>query len=383
MGPDNSDLVERYEAMVAAGDIESDSAQKRVVAHLNLLRNELENRSLAKKSSALGWLFARREHEHRLKGLYIHGSVGRGKTMLMDLFYQSLPNKSKKRVHFHEFMIDIHDRIYAWRQKSKRGEVKGEDPIAPVAADIAKEANILCFDEFQVNDIADAMIIGRLFSCLFNHRVIVIATSNTTPENLYRDGLNRALFLPFIDMIRDYLDIDRLDARTDFRLEKLAGQPVYFLPLGKKSNEAMDLAWLRWSNGKGGQPTKLDVKGRSVQVPSAVNGAARFTFADLCAHALGAADYLKIARTYHTVFIDRIPALGPDRRNEARRFINLIDAFYDNNVKLIASAAVVPAALYAEGDGAISFTRTASRLIEMRSDSYLAAPHRIAKRAAS
>lgn len=376
MNAETFNIVERYDAMVLAGEIESDPAQKRIAADLNRLADELENRRMAKKSSALGWLFARRERENPLKGLYIHGGVGRGKTMLMDLFYRSLKNQAKRRIHFHEFMADVHDRIYEWRQKAKRGEVKGEDPIAPVATEIAEEANILCFDEFQINDIADAMIIGRLFSCLFAHRVVVIATSNTAPDDLYEDGLNRALFLPFIDLIHQHLDVDRLDARTDFRLEKLSSHPVYFLPLGEKSEQAMDVAWTRWTNGTGGVEGSIEVKGRTIAVPAHASGAARFAFNDLCANNLGAGDYLKIAHTYHTVFIDRIPVMGPDRRNEARRFINLIDALYDNNVKVVASAAQAPAALYAEGDGADSFTRTASRLIEMRSESYLSSPHR-------
>jgi len=376
MYSDRSNITERYDALVADKAIENDPAQKRIVARLNRLCSELENRRMARKSNALGWLFARRERDHPIKGLYIHGSVGRGKTMLMDLFFEALPNQSKKRVHFHEFMADVHDRIYEWRQKSKRGEVKGDDPIAPVASAISDEANILCFDEFQITDIADAMIIGRLFSCLFTHRVVVIATSNTAPENLYADGLNRALFLPFIDLLKQYLDIDRLDARTDYRLEKLSAHPVYFLPLGEEADQAMDIAWRRWTSGQGGTPATVAVKGRTIAVPQAANGAARFAFSDLCGKPLGAADYLKIAHTYHTVFVDRVPAMGPDRRNEARRFINLIDALYDNNVKLVASAAASPAALYAEGDGADSFTRTASRLIEMRSETYLAAPHR-------
>ncbi len=376
MSLDSSDIEDRYDAMVRAGKIESDPAQRRVVADLENLRNELENRRMARKSNALGWLFARRERENPVTGLYIHGSVGRGKTMLMDLFYDSLKTDSKRRVHFHEFMVEIHDRIFEWRDKSKRSEVKGDDPIAPVAADISEQSKILCFDEFQVNDIADAMILGRLFSCLFRHRVVVVATSNTAPEDLYTDGLNRALFLPFIDLIQANLDVNRLDARTDFRLEKLSSHPVYFLPLGAKADEAMDIAWRSWTNGEGGEPDTIKIKGRTVNVPAAANGAARFAFSNLCTHALGAGDYLKIAHKYHTVFIDRIPALSAERRNEARRFINLVDALYDNSVKLVASAAAAPAALYTEGEGVDSFNRTASRLIEMRSESYLSAPHR-------
>ena len=369
------EIVQRYDAKVAAGQIEADPAQRRIAQRLSVLLTELENRRFATKSSALGWLFAKRDSDHPLKGIYIHGAVGRGKTMLMDLFFEAAPDLPKQRLHFHEFMADVHERIHVWRQKAKAGEVKGDDPIAPVANDIADRAKLLCFDEFQVTDITDAMILGRLFAKLFTRRVIIVATSNAEPEDLYRDGLNRALFLPFIDLLRERLDILHLDARTDFRLEKLSGTAVYFHPPDQASTRQMDGLWHKLTGGDPGSEHILRIKGRSLVVPRAAMGAARFSFAALCEQPLGAADYLKLARTYHTLFLDDVPLLPAAKRNEARRFINLIDALYDNHVKLVMSAAGEPAALYPEGDGADLFMRTASRLIEMRSAAYLAEAH--------
>lgn len=364
-----------YQTLVDSGEIEDDSAQRRIARALDDLRNDLVNQRLARKSSSLGWMFAKGKKETACRGLYVHGGVGRGKTMLMDLFFDSLPDIPKRRVHFHEFMRETHDRIHDWRQEAKAGRVKGDDPIGPVAEMIAEEANTLCFDEFQVNDITDAMILGRLFSKLFELKVTVVTTSNTAPDSLYPDGLNRSLFLPFIDMIKQRFQVMRLDSRTDFRLEKLNGAPVYFLPLCERTVNSMDIAWRRWAPTGEAETGELTVKGRKIKVPDTAQGAARFGFADLCEQPLGTGDYLEIAWKFHTVFIDGIPILGAEQRNEARRFINLIDALYDNNVKLVASAAAEPASLYVVGDGAYSFMRTASRLIEMRSGDYLAKAH--------
>lgn len=363
--------AERYRAMVEAGEIEADAAQRRVAARLTELHAALENRRFATKASALGWLFARHEKAHPLKGLYIHGAVGRGKTMLMDLFHDGAPAVSKRRVHFHEFMADVHERIHAWRTRPRRGAGGGGDPVAPVAEALAREARLLCFDEFHVRDIADAMILGRLFACLFRHGVVVVATSNDAPEDLYAGGLNRALFLPFVDLLRTRLDVLHLDARTDYRLEKLNGHAVYFHPLGAEARRAMDALWRSVAGPAGAAPGELRVRGRVIPVPAQAAGAARFSFADLCERPLGAADYVQLARAFPTVFLDDVPALGPERRNEARRFINLVDTLYDSRVRLIASAAAEPAALYPGGDGAEHFLRTASRLIEMRSHAYL------------
>jgi cell division protein ZapE len=372
-----SSIREHYAALIAAGEIERDPAQEAVLAALVQLETRLAAHRLARKSSSLGWLFGRQDPKEPLKGLYLYGDVGRGKTMLMDLFFEASPVVRKRRAHFHEFMADVHERVHAWRQKLKRGEVKGDDPIAPVAAAIAEEAWLLCFDEFHVTDIADAMILGRLFTRLFEQGVVVIATSNVAPDDLYREGLNRDLFLPFIALLRERMTVMRLDARTDFRLEKLAGAPIWYVPADAAAEAAMDQAWRRLTGGLHGAAYEVSSKGRLIHVPRAARGVARFSFADLCERPLGALDYLKLAHEFHTILIDRIPVMDFSRRNEARRFITLIDTLYDQAVKLVASAEAEPDALYRADDGneALEFRRTASRLIEMRSESYLALPH--------
>lgn len=373
------DTLSRYQALVAAGELEFDAAQADVARRLGALNARLADYRLKRrKSSPLAWLLARGQKQEPLRGLYIWGNVGRGKTMLMDLFMMDSPVRRRRRVHFHEFMADVHGRIHDWRQKLKAGEVKGDDPIAPVADAIADEAWLLCFDEFSVTDIADAMILGRLFQNLFEAGVVVVATSNVEPDQLYRDGLNRALFLPFIALIEQRMDVIRLDARTDFRLEKLSGQPVWIPDEGPAAERALDEAWARLTGGVPGEPAVLPVKGRQIIVPRQARGVARFSFSDLCERPLGASDYLAIAHAYHTVLIDHIPVMqGLARRNEAKRFITLIDAFYDNQVKLVASAGAEPSGLYISDSGTeeFEFQRTASRLIEMRSDDYLALPH--------
>jgi cell division protein ZapE len=371
-------VTAQYAAAIAAGRIGSDDAQRAVVEKLAQLETRIVEYRLARKSSSLGWLFGSRKNgQSALKGLYIFGEVGRGKTMLMDFFFEASPVVRKRRAHFHEFMLDVHERIYALRQQIKLGEHGGEDPIKLVADQLFEEAWLLCFDEFHVTDIADAMILGRLFAQLFEHGVVVVATSNVAPADLYKDGLNRALFVPFIQMLEQHMDVVRLDARTDFRLEKLAGKPVWYAPADKAADAALDDAWQRLTGGHLGAPQNLALKGRSIRVPRAFMGVARFSFHGLCEQPLGAADYLRIAREYHTVILDNIPVMKFDNRNAAKRFIILIDTFYDQNVKLIASAAAEPDLLYQADDGfeVQEFKRTASRLIEMRSEGYLARPH--------
>jgi cell division protein ZapE len=373
-----SSITARYAAGVTAGRVERDAAQVAVVDQLARLEERIVEHRLARKSSSLGWLFAARSKtETLLKGLYIYGDVGRGKTMLMDLFFEGSPVQRKRRVHFHEFMIDVHERVHGFREKMKVGEHADEDPIELTAKALAREAWLLCFDEFHVTDIADAMILGRLFAQLFKRGVIVVATSNVPPDELYRDGLNRALFVPFIHMLETHMDIVRLASRTDFRLEKLAGKPVWYAPADDAADAALDDAWLRLTAGNGGVPQQLALKGRTVQVPRAAMGVARFAFHDLCEQPLAASDYLRIAREYHTIILDRVPVMTLDNRNAAKRFIILIDTLYDMNVKLIASAEAEPDMLYRgeEGFEAQEFKRTASRLIEMHSQAYLAQPH--------
>jgi cell division protein ZapE len=370
-------VSERYAALVAAGEIERDAAQEAIAARLTDLNARLAEHRLARKSSALGWMFGRHETGTQLKGLYIFGDVGRGKTMLMDLFFAASPVVRKHRTHFHEFMLEVHERVHAWRQQVKRGEIKGDDPIPPVAAALAESAWLLCFDEFHVTDIADAMILGRLFTRLFEHGVVVVATSNVPPRELYRDGLNRDLFLPFIDLIGQHMDVVRLAARTDFRLEKLEGAPVWYVPPDEDAEVALDMAWERLTGAFERGSRDLAHKGRTIRVPQAARGVARFAFAQLCGLPLGAGDYLRIAREFHTVLLDHIPVMDHARRNEAKRFIILVDTLYDHAVKLVASAEAEPDALYRASDGfeVQEFRRTASRLIEMRSQAYLALPH--------
>ena len=373
-----SSVATCYDANVAAGRIERDEAQIAIVEKMTRLEQRVLEHRPARNSSALAWLFASRERaQPPIKGLYVYGEVGRGKTMLMDLFFESSPVERKRRAHFHEFMLDVHERIYLIRQKMKAGEYAGDDPVRLVAGELAEEAWLLCFDEFHVTDIADAMILGRLFAGLFERDVVVVATANVPPDELYKDGLNRALFVPFIAMLNARMDLVRLAARTDFRLEKLAGQPVWYVPDDARADAALDQAWRRLTGGEHGSAREITLRGRSIHVPRAFMGVARFSFHDLCEQPLAAADYLRIAREFHTIIIDHVPAMTYDNRDAAKRFIILIDTLYDMNVKLIASAATAPEALYIADEGfeAREFKRTASRLIEMRSQPYLARPH--------
>ena len=376
LSPPSASFRAHYQALVSSGAIEPDPAQEEVAQVFSDLEERLSSYKPLRKQGLFGRLFADKD-EPPPRGLYVHGDVGRGKTMLMDLFFQQSPVEHKRRAHFHEFMADVHERIYSYRQGIARGEIADGDVIALTAASIFEQAWLLCFDEFHVTDIADAMILGRLFAKLFELGTVVVATSNVAPDDLYKGGLNRALFIPFIAQISERMQVLRLDARTDFRLEKLAGVKMWLVPSDLAATSALDDAWVKMTGNAPCKPRDISIKGRLLHVPCSAHGVARFSFAEICERPLAASDYLRLARDYHTIMIDRIPVMNYAERNAAKRFITLIDTLYDNRVKLMASAEAIPVALYVatEGNEASEFKRTSSRLIEMSSESYLALPH--------
>ena len=373
-----------YEALVASGAIEPDAAQREVAEAFGDLEQRLSHYKPPRKQGLLSRLFADKDSAPP-RGLYVHGDVGRGKTMLMDLFFQHSSVEHKRRAHFHEFMAEVHERIYGFRQEIARGKIPDEDVIGLTANAIFEQAWLLCFDEFHVTDIADAMILGRLFARLFELGTVVVATSNVAPDDLYKGGLNRSLFLPFIAQITDHMTVLRLDARTDFRLEKLAGVKMWLVPADSAAAAALDKAWVRMTGNAPCRARDISIKGRTLHVPCSAHGVARFGFADICEQPLAASDYLRLARDYHTLMIDRIPVMDYPERNAAKRFITLIDTLYDNGVKLMASAEADPLSLYVASEGveANEFKRTSSRLIEMGSESYLGLPHGFKDSAAS
>ncbi len=367
----------RYEALLESGALSPDPAQEEAADRLQALHDALK--SYSGGGGVFSGLFGAKKSPP--KGLYLWGGVGRGKTLLMDLFFNNTDFAKKRRVHFHEFMAEAHDRIAAWRaldntEKKKHrayNRASPDDPMPPVAHDLAADALLLCFDEFHVTDIADAMILGRLFTSLFERGVVIVATSNRAPDDLYKDGLNRQLFLPFIELLKASLDIFEMQSARDYRLLKLTAAPVYLTPLGDAADKAMNFAWENMISGAHERSEEIQIKGRKLSIPRTARGAARFEFAALCEKPLGAGDYLAIARRYGALFIDHIPIMGPDKRNEAKRFSTLIDTLYDAKVKLVCSADAEPHALYPAGHGAFEFERTASRLMEMRTADYLGA----------
>ncbi|MFC3052653.1 cell division protein ZapE [Kordiimonas pumila] len=384
-----------YMALQADGEIRPDEDQQRIVMRLERLFLELETYpevqgrggSLSIKSWRLSNLFQWAGGDKPVpRSLYMYGGVGRGKSMLMDLFYEVAPVKAKKRVHFHEFMLDVHARMKVWRGLSGKeraalgGRASEDDPIPPVARQIAAEATLLCFDELQVTDIADAMVLSRLFTELMEHGVVVVATSNRPPDDLYKGGLNRQLFLPFIERVKKDFDILTLDGPTDYRYDRLKGVETYYCPVNEETTAKLSEAFFRLTDRNVEDRDKVPsetllVQGRSLYVPKAARGVAVFSFKRLCANALGAADYLTIARAYHTVIMVAIPRLGKHNRNEAKRFVTFIDALYEHGVKFLCSAEVPPQELYEAGDGAFEFERTVSRLMEMQSEEYLHIGH--------
>ncbi len=347
-------LREKYDRRVQAGEIHADPGQLAVLEPLETVRRAVEDAAGEKRGFSLF-----RKKAAPIKGLYLWGGVGRGKSMLMDFFFENVAIPEKRRVHFHAFMQDIHTRLHHVRQSG------AADALKPVAEEVAKDARLLCFDEMQVTDITDAMIVGRLFGLLFENGVTVVTTSNRVPEDLYKDGLQRDRFLPFIALLQERLNVHHLASPTDYRQNRLSGAEVYFAPADASARQAMQDIWEDFTGGEGG-PLTLRVKGRDVVIPQFKNGVGRATFWDLCSNALGPGDYLEIANAVRVLILEDIPTLGRSNFNEAKRFVTLIDALYEAKVRFICSAAAIPEMLYVEGTGAFEFERTASRLREMQ-----------------
>ena len=364
-------VLDRYHSLVSAGELRPDATQADAAARLDKLQFALE---AAPPRGSILWRLGKAKPLPP-RGIYLWGGVGRGKSMMMDLFYGCLDIERKRRVHFHEFMIEMHRAMRAWR------DAKPGDPIPHVALDFAQNARCLCFDEMVVNNSADAMIISRLFTGLLDHGVTVVATSNRAPTDLYKDGLNREHFLPFIATVEQRLDVVALNGPTDYRMARMAGVKTWHVPNGPEATAAVRQAFFQLTDyppedAKNVPTAEIDLGGgRMLHVPKSLKGVAVFSFKRLCSEARGSSDYLAIARRYHSVFVVGIPVLGPENRNEAARFVTLMDALYEQRVKLIATADAEPGALYLEGDGQFEFERTVSRLMEMQSAQYLAEGH--------
>jgi cell division protein ZapE len=363
-------ITTEYERLLSAGELRPDEDQRRAVRVLDRLAADF-----ARAESPGLWARLTGQRTKQPRGVYMWGGVGRGKSMLMDLAFAQIPADPKRRVHFHEFMLEVHDRLRVARQ-SEEG-----DPVPPVARDIAEGARLLAFDEMVVNNSADAMILSRLFSRLLENGATVVTTSNRPPSDLYKDGLNREHFLPFIALVERELDVVPLNGPTDYRLARLGGMPTWYVPNGPEATKALSEAFFRLTDYPVEDRAKVPTEdipvqgGRTLHVPKSLKGVAVFSFKRLCAEARGASDYLAIARRYHTVILVGIPKLGPENRNEAARFVTLIDALYEQKVKLLAAADAQPAELYTHGTGAFEFERTASRLMEMQSQDYLSKGH--------
>ena len=368
--------LSQYREQIQSGRIKPDQTQALAVEKLQSLHNALK--AYEPQNGEQGWR-ARFGISRKVtntaqgapQGLYFYGGVGRGKSMLMDLFFEEAPLKAKRRVHFHAFMQEVHTRMAGFRA----AEIKVADPLSVVASAIAKGANLLCLDELQITDITDAMIVGRLFEGLFNNGTVVVATSNRPPRDLYKDGLQREQFVPFITLIESKMDLLALDGPTDYRLEHMRALDVYMTPADHDSQKKLELAFERLTHGHQPHQAVITVQGRKVEISKAAEGVAMVSFSDICDRPLGPADYIEISRRYHTIIMSGIPRMNGEMKNVARRFVTLIDALYEGHVKFICSAECDPSQLYSEGEGAFEFERTASRLIEMQSESYMEMDH--------
>jgi len=371
--------VANLAARRAAGQVRSDPVQEKIVLRLQAVHEQLAAMTHAPAKagfwSRLG-LGGHAKPPAGPHGLYIWGPVGRGKSMLMDLFFADAPVAHKRRVHFHEFMLEVQARLHRRREElAAKGAPPEADTIVPIARAIAQETRLLCFDEFQVTNIADAMILGRLFETLFEEGITVVATSNRAPDDLYRNGLQRDRFLPFIELLKQRLEILELGGGHDYRMDRLRELDVYLTPLGAWATQKLDEAFRALSGGLDGEPRVLRTQGRDVPIPRAAPGVAMADYMDWCARPMGAADFLCIADNFHTVILADIPRMSPDNQDKAARFVTMIDSFYERKVKFVCSAAAAPDKLYVEGDGAFEFQRTVSRLMEMQSPEYLVLPH--------
>ncbi|MDB5540735.1 MAG: ATPase component BioM of energizing module of biotin transporter [Devosia sp.] len=370
-GPAGTPVTDRLNALTRGGALIADPLQLKAAAALDRVAVEL-----AEENGSRGFLAGLFGGAEPVRGVYLVGQVGRGKTMLMDLFFEVVPIAGKRRVHFHEFMDEMHQAITAFR-RSERGKSDNADPVAAVVKPLLEDVRLLCLDEFQVQDITNAMLLGRLFDRLFAGGVTIVATSNTRPDNLYENGLNRQLVLPFIAELKKHAEIVELDGPTDYRRGKFEGEAVYQFGVGPEVDAAMDRLWLKLTGGVVGEPAELLSLGRVIPVPHAAMGAARFSFAELCEAPLGARDYVKLGHAYETVIIDHVPQFDRLRTDASKRFIVLIDTLYDRGVKLAASFAVPLDELGKDERTRAEFARCVSRLIEMQSAEYLEAAHRV------
>jgi len=369
------DPLTLYRAKLDRQELKPDSVQALAAEKLQSLHHAL--RGYRPQTGAKGWrerfgLARRVEEPQPPQGLYLYGPVGRGKSMLMDLFFSTAPVAEKRRTHFQEFMRDFHAEVHAWRKGRKKDDA---DPIPPLAERIARDSWLLCLDELEVRDIADAMIVGRVFDELFKRGGVVVTTSNRHPDDLYKDGLQREKFLPFIALIKDKLDLLELEPPNDYRLGRVKGAPIFHDPLGARARAELDTLFHRLAGDAEPHPDTIVVQGREIPVPQAAGDVARFSFRDLCDRPLGPRDYMQIATLYDVVVLDEVPRLGPQNRDQARRFVTLVDALYEHRTMLAMSADAPPEALYPEGDGAFEFQRTVSRLMEMQSEDYLRQKH--------